>query len=102
MWKPFVGCLLAGGLAFLFMGLQTGMFGSNRSADDDEEGVEAVADGGTPRKAEKKPEKKEPETPPAKFPEDLAGAARAQPVTKAGSYRAGERVHKMVFLRPNG
>lgn len=37
-----------------------------------------------------------------RFPEDLAAAARAQPVPAAAEYKFGPEPHRMVFLRVNG
>lgn len=86
--KTFIGCMMAATAAFLFMGLQTGLFGPPRSSGESRE-VEAVA--------------KKPTTPRAKFPEDLAPAARAQPVAVAAMFTPNsEKPHKMVFLKVNG
>jgi hypothetical protein len=76
---------------FFFMGLQTGAFGPNRGRVNDEEKQEAKA----------APVKK---TAPAraKFPEDLAPAARAQPVPAAAAFAVANKPHKLAFLKPNG
>jgi hypothetical protein len=38
----------------------------------------------------------------AKFPEDLAPAARAQPVAGAADFAIANKPHKLAFLNPNG
>jgi hypothetical protein len=38
----------------------------------------------------------------AKFPEDLAPAARAQPVAAAAAFAIANKAHKLAFLHPNG
>ncbi len=94
--KSYLLCAAIGGAAFVFMGLQTGMFG-NRGAmrdGDDEEPTEIV---------ESKPELQKKETLPAtRFPEDLVSLARAQAVPHTADYKAGSGPHKMAFLKVNG
>jgi hypothetical protein len=99
MLKPIIACVSISGLAFLFIGLQTGLFG-NRPPDDDEEEGQVVSVESRPAGSSKK--KKDEPPPRAKFPDDLQPAARAMPVEKAAAYASGERVHKMVFMRANG
>lgn len=88
MQKSVMACIIAGGAGFLFMGYQTGMFGSGRSPSD----VPEV-------KVEAKVEVKKPL---AKFPEDLAPSARAQPVAAAADFKVAEKPHKLVWLKVNG
>jgi len=90
MMKMFFGCSLAAAAAFAFMGLQTGLFGPNRSPRAGEEPVDAK-----PAIVKSAPSR-------ARFPDDLAPAARAKPVAAAAPFKGGDKPHKMVFLKLNG
>lgn len=81
----FCGALAAS--AFFAMSMQLGIF-EHRAVDL----VSAPAPA---------PEKK-PAPPRAKFPDALAPAAQAKPVECAAVFEAGERPHKLVFLKPDG
>jgi hypothetical protein len=91
MFKALIGCSVATAATFFFMGLQTGVFGPNRgrtSADETQE-VKAAP---TKKTASVR----------AKFPEDLAPAARARPVPAAADFIVSNKPHKLVFLKTNG
>jgi hypothetical protein len=89
--KIFIGITAATAAAFLFMGLQTGLFGPNRNrADDDAPEAQIVK------------EHKAPQKPRARFPEDLAPAARARAVPDAADFKAANKPHKVVILKVNG
>lgn len=85
--KVILICASVSGLVFVAMGLQLGMFGSNRRASTEAPSV-AV--------------EKKPAAPRGKFPEDLAPAAQGQPVAAAAAFEPGDRPHKLVFLKSNG
>lgn len=87
--KTFMICTVVAGLAFLGMGYQTGMFRKlGNQVQDDEEPQKAAA---AKAKAVK-----------GVFPQDLAPAARAKPVDKAGSFKPSPEPHKLVFMKPDG
>jgi hypothetical protein len=88
--KLFFGISAAAAAAFFFMALQTGVFGPRRFHDD-EDGVEVKE-----AKVKKAPVTR------AKFPEDLAPAARAKPVPAAAEYKFGNPPHKFAVLKVNG
>jgi hypothetical protein len=90
MMKTYFGCGIAAAAAFVFMGLQTGLFGLNRHSAFDEEQAEVVA--ATRKRAKER----------AKFPDDLAPAARAQPVAVAADFKVADKPHKLAFLKANG
>ncbi len=92
--KTFMICTVVAGLAFLGMGYQTGMF-RNLTAQVQDDGDEGDAPKPVAAKAKAKVVK-------SKFPEDLAPAARAKPVEKAGAFKPGPEVHKLVFMKPDG
>lgn len=90
--KTFFGCTTAAALAFLFMGLQTGLFVTHPVDSETEvEGEEAPPTAVVQKKKR------------AKFPEDLAPAARAKPVAAAAEYRpSDDKAHKLVCLKVSG
>jgi hypothetical protein len=75
-------------VAFLAMGLQMGLLPTGRFR-----GVDAA----TTEQPDFAPGKGK-----SKFPEDLAPAARAEPVRAAAEYKFGPTPHPMVFLKLNG
>lgn len=75
-------------LAFLAMGLQTGLLGSGRSRGEPTPTAEPPV--AAPVKVQ------------AMFPEALAPAARAHPVPAAAEYKFGPAPHPMVFLKVSG
>lgn len=83
-----VACLI-GGLAFVFMGYQIGIF----DPPEHEEDTSVVV------KDDKKsaPQKKKP-----RFPQDLAPAARALPVPEAAPFNPDDKQYPMVILKANG
>jgi hypothetical protein len=90
MLKAIIGGAVAMAALFFFMGLQTGAFGPNRgrgSNEENQETKEARAKKSAPR---------------ARFPEDLAPAARGQPVPAAAEFAVGNKPHKLAILKPNG
>src|SRR5437762_587093 len=91
MLKAIIGGAVAMAALFFFMGLQTGAFGPNRGRDNDEEKQETK---------EARAKKTAPAR--ARFPEDLAPAARAQPVPAAAEFAVANKPHKLAFLKPNG
>lgn len=84
--KTAILCASISGVAFLLMGWQTGMF---------------EASFGTGAPAEPTPPTITPLST-AKFPEDLAPAARAQPVPDAADLPAERKTFKTVVLRSSG
>jgi hypothetical protein len=93
--KTFMICSVVAGLSFVGMGYQTGLFRNLTAQVRDDEGDETDAPKAVASKAKAKAAK-------SKFPEDLAPAARAKPVEKAGSFKPGPDVHKLVFMKPDG
>src|SRR5262245_48735342 len=85
LMKVFGIVLFAGGLAFMLGGYQAGLFGSVRAYNSESE----------PGEQEKGKLK-------AKFPEDLAPAARAQPVAPASEFKKDTETHRLVFLKSTG
>jgi hypothetical protein len=75
-------------LAFLAMGLQMGLLQTGRSRGD--ESVTAEEPVAVPAIVK------------AKFPDDLAPAARANPVPAAAEYKFGPTAHPLVFLKLSG
>jgi hypothetical protein len=90
MIKAIIGISVAGAATLFFAALQSGVFGPNRG--------QASAD----EKQERKVEAKKEAPTRARFPEDLAPAARAQPVAAAAAFAVANKPHKIVFLKPNG
>ena len=90
--KAYVICAFFCAIGFFAMGMQLGLFGNQQHSAAREEEPEAEAE------AERKPllPKR------AKFPEELALAARTQPVPIAADFKVSNEPHKMVFMRPNG
>ena len=86
--KLYFTCTIIVACGFLAMGMQLGLFGNHRKTVG-EESAPAV------------PEKKQ-VAPRAKFPQELAPAAHAQPVSIAAQFEPGDLPHKMVFLKPSG
>jgi len=91
MLKAIIGGAVAAAALFFFMGLQTGAFGPNRGRGNNEENQESK---------EARAKKTAPAR--ARFPEDLAPAARAQPVPAAAEFAVANKPHKLAFLKPNG
>ncbi len=93
--KTFMICSIVAGLAFAGMGYQTGLFRqfTNAAQEDDTEDVDV------PRPAGVKAKAKAVKT---KFPQDLAPAARAKPVERAGEFKPGPEIHKLAFMKPDG
>lgn len=85
--KVYVACSIVITLGFVAMGMQLGLFGNHKKGAGD-----AVAAA---------PEKKVAPAR-AKFPEELAPAAQAQPVAIAAPYTVADLPHKMVFLKATG
>lgn len=85
--KTFALCGVLGGLAFAFMGYQMDLFTPQSPVDEEE--VEAKAEKKTPRKR-------------AVFPDALARNAGTEGVPEAAGYLAANKIHKVIFLRPNG
>jgi hypothetical protein len=90
MFKAIIGGAVAMAALFFFMGLQSGAFGPNRGRGSDAENQEA------------KEARLKKAAPRARFPEDLAPAARAQPVPAAADFAVANKPHKLAFLKPNG
>jgi hypothetical protein len=91
MYKALIGCSVAAAAMLFFGALQSGVFGPNRVRVRADEKPEAKTE--TAKKAA---------IVRARFPEDLAPAARAQPVAAAADFKVGVGRHKLVFLKPNG
>lgn len=91
--KGFAIFAIVGSVFFVAMGMQLGLFGNHRSSSDEVAQAEPDTNG------EKKVEKKKSR---ARFPQDLAPAAQAKPVDIAAAFEAGDRPHKMVFMKPTG
>jgi hypothetical protein len=86
--KTYMVCGTLCVVGFLAMGMQLGLFrpgAANAIADDADEGSEA-----------KKPVAR------AKFPIDLAPAAKAQPVPPAASFTPSDKPHKIAILKTTG
>lgn len=87
--KPYLICAFFCTIGFFAMGMQLGLFGNQQAEtyDDEPDVVE-----------EEKP------APPkrAKFPDELAPAARTHPVPIAANFVVSNEPHKIVFMRPNG
>ena len=82
-----IGSVLSA-LAFVAVGLQTGIFRGERAPADENSVVEEAPAA--------------PARPTARFPEDLAPAAQARPVPAAAEYKFGPVPHPLVFLRLTG
>lgn len=83
--KTFAICGVASGLAFLLMGHQMGLFNDGNASDGNLSTEEKKETG-----------------PKARFPQDLAPAARAKPVPQAAPFNGDAKVYPMVFLKTNG
>jgi len=88
--RTFGMCACVGALAFVLAGYQGGLFREAPQAVDEEEEVAPVA-----KAVDKKPVK-------ARFPQDLAPAARAEPVPQAADYNANAKIHKIAIVKTNG
>ena len=90
--KPYLICAFFCTIGFFAMGMQLGLFGNHQTetVDDDPDASEVVA------------EKKPASAKRAKFPEELAPAARTQPVPIAAAFQVSNQPHKIVFMKPNG
>jgi len=84
--KTFAICAVAGGLSFVLMGYQMGLFGDGPVLQDETS---------IPQE-ELKPVKR------AKFPQDLAPAARALPVPGAAVFDPNAKTFQIVILKTNG
>lgn len=88
--KPYLICAFFCTIGFFAMGMQLGLFG-NQQTETFEEEPEVVE------------EEKKPLLPKrAKFPDELAPAARTQPVPIAAEFKVSNQPHKIVFMKPNG
>lgn len=85
--KTFALCGGIGGLAFILAGMQAGIFNNGPAPLP----AEVVAQ----KKVEAKPVK-------ARFPQDLAPAARAEPVPMAAAYKANAESYKVAILKSTG
>ena len=86
MLKTILGVSLATAAAFVFMALQTGLISTKRPLSEEELAeVKAVA-------AKKVAPAR------ARFPEDLAPAARAQPVAAAADFAVANKPHKLAMF----
>lgn len=87
--KAYLICAFFCTIGFFAMGMQLGLFGNQQTETYDDEPKVVVE--------EKKSLPKR-----AKFPEELAPAARTQPVPIAAAFVVSNQPHKMVFMKPNG
>lgn len=83
-------CVGAGGLAFLLAGFQLGLFDSTSPAVENA----TVETKKQPPKVESKPR--------PRFPQDLAPAARAEPVAAAAEFKPKASTHRTVILKTAG
>jgi len=88
--KAIVICAGIATMVFLAMGYQSGMF----SYEEDSTPVEVAS--------QEQPKPAAPALPPANSPEDLAPAARAQPVPQAAAYNPKSEYPKFVVLKTTG
>jgi hypothetical protein len=88
MMKAIIGFSVAAAAVTFFAALQAGVIGPNRTRVNADEKSEAKVEAKKPTRA--------------KFPEDLAPAARAQPVPAAADFAVANKPHKLAFLKPNG
>lgn len=82
--KLFVMCGCVGFVGFVIMGYATGFIQVKTGGDDS--GIGPLE--GLKSKC--------------KFPQDLAPAARAQPVPEAAAYELSAKIYPMVIMKPNG
>jgi hypothetical protein len=87
--KTFGLCGFIGAVAFVLAGIQAGLF---RDVDQPVPGEVAAP---VEKKEAKKPVK-------ARFPQDLAPAARAEPVPQAAAYDSSAKIHRLVILKTTG
>lgn len=93
--KSYCVCALLCMFGFFAMGMQLGWFRpvSEPEIEEEAEGEEFVEEGS---------EDQPPKAPRARFPIDLAPAAKAQPAPEAAVFEPGDRPHKLVLMRANG
>jgi hypothetical protein len=91
--KSYFVCALLCMFGFFAMGMQLGWFRPVSEAEFEEE-AEASA--------EVLEEEEQPLVKRARFPIDLAPAAKAQPVPEAAAFEPGDRPHKLALFRANG
>ncbi len=86
--KVFVACFVCSTVGFVAMGLSTGMFTASERPPADESTEEKKAETSKPK--------------PARFPEDLAPAAKRRPVEKAAGFNTKSETNKFAFLNFKG
>jgi hypothetical protein len=96
--KSYFVCALLCMFGFFAMGMQLGWFRPVSEPEIEEE----AADSAEVVEGEEDQPPKAPKAPRARFPIDLAPAAKAQPVPAAAAYEPADRPHKMAFFRANG
>src|SRR5262249_36290583 len=85
-----------GVLAFVLAGYQAGLFRDLQRSGSSEQAEAAPAEEKSePKKEEKKRQR-------ARFPQDLAPAARAEPVPQAAAYDPSAKLNRMVILKTTG
>jgi hypothetical protein len=87
--KTFAVCMAIAGLVFVGMAVQMGVFYARPEVPKETVAAAAV-------------ELKPAASPRARFPQDLARAAQANPVPQAAEYAPSMEPHKLVFLKPSG
>jgi hypothetical protein len=85
-----------GAVAFVLAGYQVGLFNSTQVDSANADTAQADL---APMAPEIKPTKKPAQ---ARFPQDLAPAARAEPVPQAAPYDRSGKLHRIAILKTNG